>query len=173
MEIRGISRRSGTIRRVNGVGPGNAPDPGSTVVAESRSQIGVLFGFLILAFAVALARGVAGAQTTAGRTVVAVLCAGLIAVFIRGWIVIIRRPARLEVSADAVRFVRRNGHVATLSRQSGDELRFVKRHRGALSRIWTLGLTITGTGTVIDLPGFFSRQAVREACRDRGWRFAD
>jgi hypothetical protein len=50
---------------------------------------------------------------------------------------------------------------------------FVKRHAAALSRIWTLGLTIVGTDTVITLLGFFSRNAVRQACRARGWRFDD
>jgi hypothetical protein len=43
----------------------------------------------------------------------------------------------------------RNGHVSTLSRQQGDELRIVKRHAGTLGRVWTLGLTIVGTDTVI------------------------
>ena len=76
----------------------------------------------------------------------------------------IRRPARLEVSADAVRFVQRDGRASALSRQSGNELRFVKQHRGALSRTWTLGVGVAGTDTVIELPGFFARNAVRKAC---------
>ncbi len=156
---------------MGGVGAGNAPDPGSIIVSESRGQVGFLFGFLVLVFAVALARGVAGAQTTAGRTAAAIVCGVLIAVLITGWIAMIRRPARLEVTEDTVRFVQRNGQVSTLSRQRGDALRFVKQHRGALSRVWTLGLTIAGTDTVITLPGFFSRNAVRQACGARGWRF--
>ncbi len=156
---------------MGGVGAGNAPDPGSIIVTESRGQVGFLFGFLVLVFAVALARGVVGAQTTAGRTAAAIVCGVLIAVLLTGWIVRTRRPARLEVTEDAVRFVQRNGQVSTLSRQRGDALRFVKQHRGALSRVWTLGLTIAGTDTVITLPGFFSRNAVRQACGARGWRF--
>ena len=82
----------------------------------------------------------------------------------------VRRSARLEITTDAIRYTQRNGQVSTLSRQSGDELRFVQKLRGG--RIWTLGLTIAGTGTVITL-GFFSRNAVRQACRARGWRFDD
>jgi hypothetical protein len=66
--------------------------------------------------------------------------------------------------------VRRNGQASALSRQQGDELRFVKHHAGAFSRIWTLGLAIAGTDTVLVLPGFFSRQQVRQACSSRGWR---
>lgn len=155
---------------MGGIGPGKAPDSGTIVVTESRQQVGILFGFLALAAIVALARGVAGAQTASGRVVAAVFCAILVVAFIAGWIVMARRPARLEITMDAIRYTQRNGQVSTLSRQSGDELRFVRRHRGA--RIWTLGLTIAGTGTVITL-GFFSRNAVRQACRTRGWRFDD
>ncbi len=40
---------------------------GPTIVAESRWQVSILFGFLTLVFAVALVRGVTGAPTTAGR----------------------------------------------------------------------------------------------------------
>jgi hypothetical protein len=47
-------------------------------------------------------------------------------------------------------------------------LRFVKQHRGAFTRIWTLGVTIVGTGTVIDLPGPFARNTVRQACSTCG-----
>jgi len=148
-------------------------DSGAIVVTESRQQVGILFGFVILAFAVALARGVTGAQTTSGQVAAAVFCSILVVAFIAGWIARIRHPARLEVTEDTIRYVPRNGRVATLSRQQGDELRFVKRHAGTLSRIWTLGLTIVGTDTVITFLGFFSRNAVQQACCARGWRFDD
>jgi hypothetical protein len=84
-------------------------DLGSIVVAEDRRQIGFLFGFLILVFAVALVRGVAGAQTTAGRAAAGVFCAVVLVVLMAGLISLLRRPARLEVSADEIRFVRRDG----------------------------------------------------------------
>ena len=117
----------------------------------------------------ALARGVPAAQTTAGRMAATVVFGGLLVLVVAGWIAALRRPRRLEITEDAVRFVQRNGQVATLSRQQGDELRWVKTLRG---RTWRLGLTITGTGTVM-LLGTFSRKAVREACLARGWRFDD
>ncbi len=148
--------------------PAKAPDPGAVVVAESRSQIGLLFGFLSLAFAVALARGVTGAQSTSGRAAVVVIFGILVVVCVRAWIMMIRRPARLEIAGDIIRYVPRNGPVSTLSRQQGDELRFVRRRRGP--RIWTIELTIAGSGTGIVL-GFFSQNAVRQACLARGWRF--
>jgi hypothetical protein len=157
---------------VGGVDPGSSPDPGAITVAESRRQIGLLFGFGVLAFAVALARGVTGAHTTAGRAVTAVFCGVLIAAGIRGWVYCARHLARLEVTADAIRLVQRNGRASALSRQLCDELRFVRQHPGGpLSRVWTLGLAIAGTGSVVTLSGFFSRSQVRQACRARGWRF--
>jgi hypothetical protein len=44
--------------------------------------------------------------------------------------VMLRRPARLEITEDAIRYTERNGHVSALSRQSGKERRFVQRARG-------------------------------------------
>jgi Na+/melibiose symporter-like transporter len=158
---------------MGGVGPGHARDPESIVVAESRSQMAVLFGFLLVVFAAALIRGVTGATTTTGRVAAAVFCAVLILAIAWGWTAVARRPARLEISRDAVRFMSRQGKASALSRESGDELRFVKQHAGPLSRIWTLGLTVAGTDAVLLLPGFFSRSEVRQACRAQGWRVDD
>ena len=78
---------------------------------------------------------------------------------------------RLEVTEAAIRYLQRDGRISTLSRQQGNELRFVKRHAAALSRMWTLQLTIVGTDAVITPLSLFSRRAVRQACRARGWRF--
>jgi hypothetical protein len=150
-------------------GAGGPAGLGPTIVAESRWQVSILFGFLTLAFAVALVRGVTGAQTTSGRVAVLVLCVVLLAVFISAWIRTLRHPARLEITEDAIRCVSRNGQSATLSRQQGNELYFVRRNRAG--RIWTLGLAITSTDTVMDLGLLFSRTVVRQACAARGWRF--
>ena len=139
-------------------------------MTESRSQISSLFGFLTLAFAVALVRGVTGASTRSGVVAAGVFAGLLVVAMVTGWIVTIRRPARLEVTEAMIRYIRRNGQELTLSREWGDELLFVQRRSG---RTWTLGLTIAGTGTVIFLGGFFSRKAVRQACLARGWRFGD
>jgi hypothetical protein len=144
-------------------------DSRAIVVPESRVQISTLFVFLIVVCAATLVRGASGAGTADGRIAVAVIFGGLLVVLIAGWIVTVRRPRRLEITTDAVRYVRRNGQASTLSRQQGDELRFVKELRG---RTWRLGLTIAGTETVM-LLGTFSRKAVRQACLARGWRFDD
>ena len=143
--------------------------PGATIVRESRAQISTLLGFLTVACVAALARGVPGAQTAAGRVAVAVVFGGLLVILVVGWLVMLRRRRRLEITEDAVRYVQRNGQVSALSRRDGDELRWVKQLRG---RVWRRGLTIVGTDTVM-LLGTFSRQAVRHACLARGWRFDD
>jgi hypothetical protein len=158
------------FRGVGGADPEIAPDPGSIVVAENRSQISLVFGLLILLFAAAIARGEAGAQSTAGRVAIAIIFGILIVLIARAWIALVRHPSRVEVSENAVTFVRRNGQSSALSRQHGDELHFVKQRAGAMARTFTLGLTIVGTDSVLALPGFFSRNQVRQACRSRGWR---
>jgi hypothetical protein len=145
------------------------PDAGATIVRESRVRTSTLLGLLTVACVAALARGGPGAQTTGGRTAVAVIFGGLLLILIVGWIVLLRRPRHLEITENAVRYVQRNRQVATLSRQQGDELRWVKQLRG---RIWRLGLTISGTDSVMVL-GTFSRKAVRQACLARRWRFDD
>jgi hypothetical protein len=154
---------------MSGIVPGTGPDPGAVVVTESRGQISAAYGIITLAFAVALDRGVAGASSTSGRVAVAVIFAAILVLFGRAWILMLLRPGRLEITADEVRYVRRGGKVSALSRQWGDELSFVKVRRG---RIWTRGLTVAGTDNVI-LLGYFPRNAIREACRSRGWRFAN
>jgi len=151
------------------MGAGGPAGLGPTIVAEGRWQVSILFGFLTLAFAVVLVRGVTGAQTTSGRVAVLVLCVVLLAVFVSAWIRTLRHPARLEITEDAIRCISRNDQAATLSRQQGNELYFVRRNRGG--RIWTLGLAITSPDTVMDLGLLFSRKAVRHACLARGWRF--
>jgi hypothetical protein len=158
---------------VHSSAPGAIPDSGSTTVTESRRNIGLLFGFLTLVAAAALARGVAGGRTGSGRVTVAVIFGVLLLAFIAGWIAQARRRAHLEIAADAIRYVRRDGQVSALSREPGAELHFVKQHAAPLSRTWTLGLTSTGTDTVLSPLSFFSRAAVQQACRAHGWPFDD
>jgi hypothetical protein len=154
---------------MSGIVPANGPDPGAVVVLESRAQISAAYGIITLAFAVALDRGVAGASGTSGRVAVAVIFGLILVLFGRAWVVTLLHPARLEVTAAEIRYLRHRGKVSALSRQWGDELSFVKVRRG---RIWTRGLTVAGTDNVI-LLGYFSRAAVRQACQGRGWRFAN
>jgi hypothetical protein len=158
---------------VHSSGPGAIPDSGSTTVTESRRNIGLLFGFLTLAAAVALARDVAGARAGSGRVTVAIVFGALLLAFIAGWIAQARRRAHLEITAEAISYVRRDGQVSALSRRPGAELYFVKQHAAPLSRTWTLGLTSIGADTILSPLSFFSRAAVQQACRAHGWPFDD
>jgi hypothetical protein len=92
------------------------PDSAATVVKESRSQIGFLSGFLALACAVAAVRGVAGASTGAGRVAAGVVFGALVVVFVAGWIWMIRRPARLEITEAAITYVKRGGQARLVAR---------------------------------------------------------
>jgi hypothetical protein len=145
------------------------PDQGVIVVSQSRLQIRLLFGFLLAVSAVALARGVTGASTAAGRIAIAVIFGALVAGFLAALVLATKRLDRLEVTEQAITYVLWSGqNKAVLSREWGDVIRIVRRYRGG----WNLidGLNIVGTDTFIGLP-LFSRGEVRRACEARGWRF--
>jgi HAMP domain-containing protein len=137
-----------------------------TVLRPGRLQRDGLFGGLIVIFVLALVRGLAGAQTSAGRVAVIVFAALVIAGLLAAWIVQLARPSRLEVTAQAVTLVDARGKRTTLSREAGDELKVVISGGGRYRR---RGLTIAGSGTVIPL-GFFSLTQVQRAATAAGWR---
>jgi hypothetical protein len=144
------------------------PDSGVIVVSQSRAQARGLFGFLAVAFAAALARGVTGASTTTGRVAVSVLLGLLLA----GAVVLLatagKRLDHLEVDEDQIRYVVWNGQQrSVLAREWGSDLRFVRRAAG---RFYVNCLNIRGTDKIISLP-LFSNPAVRRACVARGWHF--
>ena len=114
----------------------------------------------------ALVRGLAGAQTPAGRVAVIVFAALVIAGLLAAWIVQLARPSRLEITAQAVTLVDARGKRTTLSHEAGDELKVVISGGGRYRR---RGLTIAGSGTVIPL-GFFSLTQVQRAATAAGWR---
>jgi hypothetical protein len=158
--------------RVSGIDPGQGPAGDATVLVERRWQASIVFAFIGVACAVALLRGVTGPQSAGGRAAVGVLFGAILVLIIVGAIRWGRSPRRrLEITADAIRYVPPNGRVSALSRESGDELRFVLRHRGPMSRVWVLGLNIKGTDTIMDVQGEFPRDPIRQACVARGWRF--
>lgn len=137
-----------------------------TVLRPGRLQRDGLFGGLIVIFVLALVRGLAGAQTSAGRVAVIVFAALVIAGLLAAWIVQLARPSRLEITAQAVTLVDARGKRTTLSREAGDELKVVISGGGRYRR---RGLTIAGSGTVIPL-GFFSLTQVQRAATAAGWR---
>ncbi|HEY1639994.1 MAG TPA: hypothetical protein VGG35_04855 [Streptosporangiaceae bacterium] len=146
-------------------GPGPA---GSTVVVrQSHAQREGLFGGLVVVFVLAFARGFPGAATTAGKVAVTILCAGLVILIAAGWISILRHPPRLEISGPSISYIDGKGKVTTLSRESGDELRFVSTGSG---RYRSRGMMVSGSATILPLP-FFSAGQVREQTTACGWQF--
>ncbi len=143
---------------------GAGTDP--IVVQESRLSFSVLFGGLLAVFALALVRGLAGAQTLGGRVAVAVIFGAAAALAAWAWVAVIRRRGRLEITGQAITYAGGKGQPVTLSRERGDVLRVVVR--GA-PRYPARCLTIQGTSTVIPL-NFFRLSDVRRACAARGWQ---
>jgi hypothetical protein len=139
-----------------------------TVVRPSRLQRDGLFGVLVAAFVLVLVRGLAGAQTTGGAVAVAVFAGGVTAILLWAWIAAIMRPARLEITDQAVTLVDGRGKRTVLSRESGAELRVVVSGGGRARRRC---LTIDGSGTVIPL-GFFSLTEIQRQCTAAGWRLS-
>ena len=151
---------------------GQAPNQEATVFVERRWQSNIVLAFILVAFGVAFFNVIKHAQTSAGRVAGAVVFGAALVLLIVGWIRMNRRPRRrLEITGDAIRYVEPGGRVSSLSRQSGDELAFGLRHRGAMSRVWVLELGVKGTDTVIQPRGEFPRAAVRQACIAHGWQF--
>ena len=137
------------------------------VVRESRLQRDGVYGFLTLAFIAALVRGVLGATTSGGTVGAGVVFGVLIVVVVAGWVRAIRSPDRLEVSASLIRYVPASGAPRQVSRQGGDELRFVTKRAGRLA---FPSLFQSATATTLPLR-WFTHAAVRTACESKGWRF--
>jgi hypothetical protein len=137
------------------------------VVRESRAQRDGLFGGLVAVFVLAFIRGFAGAQTGSGRVAVTIFTAAVIALLVIGWIAIVSRRSRLEISRATISLVSKRRDRLVLSRDSGDRLRVVRLGSGRYRRT---GLAIEGTDEVLPL-GLFSVREVRQACRSKGWGF--
>ena len=144
------------------------PSDGSLIVRESALQRDGLFAFLVLAFAVALARGATGASTTTGRMVVLVVFGlGSIGLLIV-WVKRRRRAQWLEVSEQSIELRDPNDDTERrLVRTPATQLRFVVL---GSARARSLGVGIDGTDQVLPLH-FFNKKAVRAACLARGWTF--
>ncbi len=150
---------------VPAAGPGAAA---ATVLRQSRLQRDGIFGALTAAFLVALVRGFAGAQTAAGRVAVVLFVSVVAGALVLAWVRLIRHPSRLEISPQAITLVDARGARRTLSRGAGGQLRVVRVGGGRYAQP---GLTVPGSGTVIPL-GFFSTREVRRQCSAAGWSFA-
>ena len=139
-----------------------------TIIRPSSPQRDGLFGVLEAVFVLALVRGLAGAASPGGKIAVAVFIGGAIAVLAWAWIRLIRRPARLEISAEAVTLVEPGGQRKALTRTLGDEILVTVTGGGRYRRS---ALTIAGSGTLLPM-SFFSLAEIQRACEASGWRFS-
>jgi hypothetical protein len=93
----------------------------SDVVREKRSAVDFLWGFLAVAFAVALVRGHMGAGSARSRLVIDVLVGGLLALILFAWVWSRRHPAFIEVTYHSIALRHRDRPgVTELKRGCGD-----------------------------------------------------
>jgi hypothetical protein len=138
---------------------------GPVVIEQSNASVNVLWGFLSVAFAVALWRGHDGAQTDPGRLVVDVLFGAAVVVCVAAWISSYRHPARLEVSHDVIALRHRGKPNAIELRRTGDLYLYWKiAPRGGAHSY----LKAVGSDDAIPLV-HFNWKDVERACRAAGW----
>ena len=138
----------------------------SDVVHEKRSAVDFLWGFLAVAFAVALVRGHMGAGSERSRLVIDVCVGGLLLLIVAAWVWMRRHPAFIEVSYHTIALKHRHRPgVTQLERGCGDL--YFRRTGG---RVRFLVLKATGTDGSISLQ-MFDRREVERACRAHRWRF--
>jgi hypothetical protein len=136
------------------------------VVHEKRLANDLLWGFLTVAFAVALVRGHMGAGSDRSRLVIDVLVGGGVVVLVTVWVWTRRHPARIEVSYELIALRHRDRPGSTELRRGCGELYF-KRSGG---RVRFLTLRATESSELISLQ-MFDRREVERACRAHRWRF--
>jgi hypothetical protein len=107
----------------------------------------IRFAGLTVALAVALSAGFSARSMRVGWGI----GYGIVLVlFIAYWVTRLRRPRRLEVTEEAVRYVRGNGRQeALLSRESGNDLGIVEKRYSRGGRRWWLVQSGSTTDTVI------------------------
>lgn len=141
------------------------PQRDPIVVEQSSTNVNVLWGFLSVAFAVALWRGHQGAQTNTGRLVLDIVFSAGVIVSAAAWISSHRHPARLEVSQDAVSLFHRGKPNSVELRRTGPLYvrRIISPRGGARSY-----LMVVGSDNAIPLV-LFNWKSVERACRAAGW----
>jgi hypothetical protein len=137
------------------------------VVRQSKVQRDGLLGGLVTLFIAAFAGGALSAATTGGRIAAAVFGGIVVAVLVLGWIRTVRNSCHLEISDRSVTAVGARFQPITLSREGGNDLRFITT---GSARYRSRGLIAAGSSTVIPLP-YFSLREIRRQCAARGWQF--
>jgi hypothetical protein len=140
--------------------------PGPIVVEQSRTNANVLWGFLVVAFGVALWRGHQGAETGTGRLVLDVVFGLGVVLSIAAWISSYRHPARLEISRDVIALSHRGKPNKIELRGPGPlYVRRVFNPKGGAQSY----LKVVGSDNAIPLV-LFKWKDVESACRAAGWQ---
>jgi len=144
-------------------------DSGVIVIEQHRRHT-VAISLMIVILALGLAVSETNPYSVASRIVIAVIFGAFIALCVWLWFALNRRRNRIEVSGDAIRYVRWSGEpVAVISRPEADELRILRRLSDRKLFLYDR-LVVPGTDAWMNLK-WFSAHAVRQACAARGWRF--
>jgi hypothetical protein len=121
-------------------------------------------------FAVAVARGVTGASTTAGRVAVTVLIGFVVIVIAVAWVRALLRPAHLEISPHLIHYAGApGGSRPDLIKDNGQLVPVYWRRAGRASYLM---IEQPATGLRWSIP-YFSLPAVAKACRACGWQADD
>jgi hypothetical protein len=138
------------------------------VVEQSNVSVNVLWGFLSIAFAIALWRGHQGAGAGAGRLVLDVIFSVGVIVSVTAWISFHRHPARLEISHDVIAFSHRGQPNSIELRRPGPlYVRRIFNPKGGAQSY----LKVVGSDDAIPLV-LFNWKDVERACRAAEWPIA-
>jgi hypothetical protein len=143
-----------------------ARDSEASVVKEKSSRVDVIFLPMIAIFVVVLVIALRGAETSGGRVGASIVFGGLAVGFFALWLIMRLRPARLEVTREAVTYAKEKGKRSEQLLHTFGELRLVYVLMGNSRQP---ELQLDGTEASINVNTFDAQQVLR-ACEDRGWQ---
>lgn len=138
----------------------------NVIMRPSSFQRDGLFGFLTVVLVVAIVRGAFGTHRTS-TYVVMVLAAALLVAVLVSWVRQRRRPSRLEIGPDLIRFLDPAAKTPErqLRRVGGAVVVGVRRLDLRRAIVY---IAQPDTGTSIDL-NYYKVRPVAAACRAQGW----
>jgi hypothetical protein len=138
---------------------------GAIVVRESNAQRNLLYGFVTLALAVAVLRGLLSHPSSLTLTAVVVLALVLV-LMVAAWWRTWRDPYRIEVSVERVCYLgRHKSEYRDMAREDGIDLWLYARPVGR-SEVLVLEQPASDLQWTLR---FFGRQPIIDACMARGW----
>ena len=136
------------------------------IMRPSSFQRDGLFGFLTVVLVAAIVHGALGTHRTSTYVVMTLVAALLVAVLI-SWVRQRRRPSRLEIGPDLIRFLDPGAKTSErqLHRVGGAVVVGVRRLNLRTAIVF---IAQPDTGTSIDL-NYYKVRPVAVACRAQGW----